>query len=225
MDLQVLKDIAASVAAIFALSAVLAPLVNRLNAIKQLEFGYSNLFTFLAEVTSLGTFLAILVYRNRLHLLPFNFLGWSILLVVAVVSLFVLHTLYDKQQAKDWRHTTIIAGAALTYSAAAALFTAFLTHFGAEYVFFSAVHGAVTTKTNNTQKPGVRVYCVGYEEWKVYTVTNADGRYQFLLTSTEAEKLSEVRLGSSIADDALDFSFIPADEKGFPLEKDLTWPE
>ena len=179
-QLQDLDGAALSVMAVVGLISVFAPLVNLiLRGLKDFQFGRPGLCAALAEVASLGTFLAVLKYRNCLHHFP---PFWILLggFFIAVIVLVVLDAIQRNSPPESSGEIGLSIAGLGVYVLAALLLSASFTLYSAKELIFRRAHGTVT---NSQGQPlgQVSVFCTNNSA-TLETVTNSDGKYEFLLT-------------------------------------------
>ena len=209
--------------AVVGLISVLAPLINLIvRSLKEFQFGRPGLCAALAEVASLGTFLAVLKYRNSLHLFP---PFWMLLVgfVTAVIVLVILDAMQHSSQPKSLRKIGLSIAGLGVYVLAASLLTASFTKFSAEELIFRRVYGSVRDCqdkplvqfsvfwTSGSPTPGSAT---------LETVTNCAGWYEFLLTETEARVATELYVGQNSQTDD-NFIYVNFDDNSFPFRADF----
>ena len=206
--------------AVVGLISILAPLVNlTVKSLKDFQFGRPRLFTALAEVASLGTFLAVLRYRNNLHHFP-SF--WMLLVgfVIAVIVLVVLDTTHRKSPPKSSRATVLSITGIGVYVLAASLLSASFTQYGAKELIFRRAYGSVTDPQGKSLGQ-ISVFCAN-DSATLETVTNSTGRYEFLLTKGETRVATELRVGQNrhLGDN---YKIVAWDDSSFPFKIDFVW--
>lgn len=211
---------AALVAAFVGLILVLAPLVSLIvKSTKDFQFVRPALFTALAEVASLGTFMTVLQYRNSLHHFP----PFWILLVgffIVVIALFVLDATHRRSPQESSRATWLSAAGLGMYVLAASLLAASFTQYSAKQFIFLRVYGAVTDSEGKALEQVKLFWTNGSATLE--TVTNSSGYYEFLLTKREARVATELRVGKNRRLDK-NYIFMPWDENSFPYEGNFKW--
>lgn len=182
-----------AIAAIVGLVAVFAPFLNRVKALRTIQFGVPGVLNFMAEISTLTIFLSIVFYRNYLHLLPPFFL-WILLGLVGVVFL----TWFERQswaglpggatQRPAWQ----IATGAGAYVLSVALVFLGITQAAAQMVIFKPVNGRVVMASGETRSLPVFLTVTAAGRI-VATATDRDGDYQFLLTAEEFRGIQKIQ--------------------------------
>ena len=217
---QDLDGAAVSVMAVVGLISVLAPLINLIvRSLKDFQFGRPGLCTALAEVASLGTFLAVFKYRNSLHHFP---PFWMLLVgfFTAVIVLVVLDTIHRNSPPESSRAIGLSIAGLGVYVLAALLLSASFTQYSAKELIFRRVYGSVTDSQGKPLEQ-VSVFCTNNSA-TLETVTNSAGRYEFLLTKGETRVATELRVGQNRQMND-NFVFLSWDDNSFPFETDFEW--
>lgn len=174
------------------LLAVFAPFLSRLQGLGRLHFRAPLIFHFFAEIATLGTFLAVIFYRQWLHYTPPFGLGIGVSLVFFL--LIFLIALIPKVRQRFWTP----ALALLLYSLAVVFLVGDLSRWSVESTFHS-ISGRAAEKGTSTPATYVTVYAIRGNETQdpVFTRTNSSGSFKLFFLDKEFSYLTEIRVGSS----------------------------
>lgn len=167
----------------------LAPLANRIEALRGLGFEQRGLFNIWGGVAALSAFVVVIANRQALHRIP---PAWVFVALAISIAVALLHlSRRSRGRAPSPYRTGTLAIALVLYSIASASFCVGVTKAAAERFVYRSLSGQANNPGGVSGGLDVFLQAEGSGQL-ARSRTQNDGRFRFLLTVEEARQASRV---------------------------------